>query len=231
MSESIPQVPNKAVTELLEFYDAVLQNPREAFRPVQTRQKFASNFAKKICPNDCGASIKPVNWGFVGDFLCMLCESCWTMSWLSDEPIQSQSYCVTFIPNKTLSTVQAAELAYKLKLWSEETSVEICYSYMDEMFPAIESDDEGYFFVDYVPLMWTNEMYSPEDDQEIQEIREMSLAEKFRYFNEIADARLADYGWSDNQEWLLECFSKMNIDGITFEVTVGDWNDSSVLIR
>jgi hypothetical protein len=231
MSESNSEVPIKTVSELLEFYDYAIQNPNEVFRPSGTRKKFASYFADKLCPNECGSKIEPENWGFVEEFLCMLCESCWTMSWLSDKPIESQSYCVTFVPDQKLSKIQAAELAYKFKLWSEETSVENCFSDMDEMFPAIESEDEGYFFVDYVPLMWTNEMYSPEDDEEIQEIRGMSLAEKFAYYNEISTARLADYGWSDNQEWLLECFSKMEIDGITFEVTVGDWNDSSVLVR
>lgn len=231
MSEADRDVFAKTGSELLEFYDYAVQNPAEAFRPTSTRRKYASYFADKLCPNECGSNIEPVNWGFVEDFLCMLCESCWTMSWLSDKPIESQSYCVTFVPDKKLSKDQAAELAGKLKLWSEETSVEICLSEMDEMFPAIESEDEGYFFVDYVPLMWTNDMYSPEDDQEIQEIREMSLSEKFAYYNEIANARLADYGWRDNQEWLLETFSKMEIDGINFEVTVGDWNDSSVLVR
>jgi hypothetical protein len=217
--------------QYLAHYEEIKSNPSGMFYPAATRESYGRNFETNTCP-ECRGSIKTENHGKLLDTDFMLCDErdCWTLSWISEKPLEASMYGITVKSKNALTKLQAAKLAFRLWKEAQAMIVEFPISVDEDIFPAIEDEGEGWFWVDYVPLIWNfNFVVDGWDREVIESINGMTFNERVEYLSEIAFGRLADYGWRDQESWLQERMSsKLTVEGCEFEISVGEFRDSSV---
>ena len=218
--------------ENLELYEEIIANPKKIQLPEQVRSDYAKHFQEKSCPV-CGDNIEMENHGVLNGIEYMICQKdgCWTLSYISSKHLEASSYLVTFTCDEELTTLQAAKLAREIVRYSRNRSIENPVSITSDMFPNILETKEGWIWVHFVPLLWSFEYENIYDEEDLKELKALPFSERVNSLKARHWDQLADYGWTDTQEGILEEMQRIEVDGVTLEVTVSQLHDSKVQMK
>ena len=219
-------------SENLQLYLQMVTNPSKMELSEHVRVGYASHFEDGTCPA-CRRDIDSANRGVLNGVEYMICQEnqCWTLSYISSLHLEASSYSVTFTSDGYLTKLQAAKLARALRSYSLAASIENPVSIGFDMFPSIEESQEGWFWVHYVPLLWSFEYDNVEDEEDLNELRALSFSERVSRLKDRHWDDLAEYGWTDTQDRILKEMQQITIEGVTFEVSVGEFIDSKLKIK
>lgn len=215
--------------DCIDAYEVIKTHPDEMFTPSKVRELYALNFQNDTCPT-CGSSIKKTSHQTIGDIDYLICEKdgCWTLAWISKKPLEASAYGVRFSSDTQITKLQAAKLAVELCKIANGNSVEFPIYVDSDMFPAIEETSEGNFIAYYIPLTWEFGYEESEYAELIESLLSLSFEERVADLLERVYSRLADYGWRDQEDYIMSSMSAIKVEGCSLEVSVGEFFDSEV---
>jgi hypothetical protein len=225
-TEEVSQISNQ---DCIEAYEVIKTHPDEMFTSSKVRELYAQNFQNDSCPT-CGNAIKKTNHQAIGEIDYLICErdGCWTLAWISRRPLEGSAYGVTFSSDTPITKLQAAKLAVELCKIANSNSVEFPMSVDSDMFPAIEESGQGHFIAYYIPLTWEFGYEAAEYGEVIDHLLALSFEERVADLLDRVYSRLADYGWRDQEDYILSSMSAIQVEGCSFNVSVGEFFDSEV---
>lgn len=218
--------------ENLKLYTEMVTSPLKLELPEQVRTVYAEHFEKNTCPA-CRGDIESANHGVLNGVEYMICQRdrCWTLCYTSSQHLEASSYSVTFTSDGVLTESQVAKLARELRNYSQATSIEHPLSIGFEMFPNILETNEGWFWVHFVPLLWSFEYDNIEDEEDLKELKALPFPQRVGRLKARHWDQLADYGWVDTQDRIAKEMQEIAIEGAILKATVGEFRDSNLQIK
>lgn len=213
--------------QYLALYEDIKSNPALADIPNNIREDYISHFANRTCP-ECSSPIDPQNYGEINDVEYMVCEmdSCWTLCYTSEKHLDGSSYRINFTSESKLTKLEAAKLAAGILKHSQSRPIESPIKINSDMFSNLEESGEGWFWELYIPQYWKFEYEELNDSEDISELKSLPFEEKVAVLKDRHWGELADYGWTDKQDQILEEMQGITVEGCSFSVTVADFEDA-----